>query len=239
MEDLYKLFRDEVTTASWSFYVWKSFNNIASKDHDIYTAINETALTWNIITHSLQSTFFITIGRLFDVDGDALSIHALLRACIDNIDQFNKASLRERKIREYKGNLPEWLDKYIEEAYEPTEKDFQMLRGETSKIQKQYEEVYRPIRNKVIAHKERETLENVDELFGKTNVTQLQDFIIFLHQIENIVFQLLYNGKLTQIGDHEFKEDEYVNSDVMKLLTGLKGLTRSSTTTRTKRAPVS
>jgi hypothetical protein len=239
MEDLLKLFRDEVTTASWSFFAWKAFNNIASADEDVYRAINETALTWNIVTHSLQSTFFITLGRLFDVDGDAFSVHALLRESINNIDQFSNDALRTRKINENKGMVPDWLDKYIEDAYEPTEQDFLRLRGEISKVQAQYEEIYRPIRNKVIAHKDRETLENVNELFGKTNVTQIQDFIIFLHQIENIVFQLLYNGKLTSIGDHAFDEEDYVHQDVNKLLTEIKGLTRRSRTTRPKRVPLS
>ena len=67
MEELLELFRDEADTASLSFHAWKAFNNVASSDEDVYRAINETALTWNTITHSLQSTLFITLGRLFNL----------------------------------------------------------------------------------------------------------------------------------------------------------------------------
>lgn len=239
MEELLKLFRDEVSTASYAFFTWKTFNNVASGDEDVYRAINETALTWNIVTHSLQSTFFITLGRVFDVDGDSFSVHALLRECINKIDEFSKESLKARKIRDANGQVPDWLEKYIDEAYEPTENDFLRLRGETSKIQRKYEEVYRPIRNKVIAHKDRDTLENVNELFGKTNINHIEEFIVFLHQIENIIFQLLHNGRLTNIGDHNFDDEGYVAHDVKKLLAEIKGLTRRSRRARTKRAPLS
>ena len=107
LENAYKIFRNEVTTAAWSFFVWKGFNNIASADKEIYWAINENALSWNIITHSLQSTFFITLGRLFDIDGEAFSVHSLLRSSIDNIDQFSLDNLRQRKIKANKGTVPD------------------------------------------------------------------------------------------------------------------------------------
>jgi len=218
MEKLLNEFRGEVTNATWSFFVWKEINNIASGDREIYQSLNKNAVSWNMITHSLQSNFFITLGRLFDVDGDAFSIHAFLRSCIKNIDQFSKESLRGRKLRESRGEYPDWLDEYIENAYTPTEDDFHRLRGETSKIHKQYEDIYRPIRNKVIAHKEKASLGNVEELFEKTNIGQIESFMFHLVQIQEIVFQLLYNGRLTQIGDHKFDEEEYVMSDVRALM---------------------
>ena len=92
------------------------------------------------------------------MDGDAFSVHAFLRCCIENIDQFGKKALRERNLRESREKNPKWLNKYINNAYVPTEKDFQRIKGETSKFQSQYVKIYRPIRNKVIAHKEKATL---------------------------------------------------------------------------------
>lgn len=107
---------------------------------------------------------------------------------------------------------------YLAGAYVPCEKDFQILRGETSKHQRKYEQIYRPIRNKVIAHKEQQTIENVDKLFGKTNIGQIQEFLNFLYQIEHIVFDLLYNGRLSEIGSYKFSEDNFVQKDVEGLL---------------------
>jgi len=224
MEDLkrlHKLFRNEVTTACWSFFVWKSINNIASGNKEIYNALNENALSWSIITHSLQNNFFVTIGRLFDTSGDAFSIHAFLRACIDNIDQFGIDALRKRKLLGISGEEPDWLDGYLEEAYVPSVEDFQRLRGEISKHQKDYEAIYRPIRNKVIAHKDRQTMENVNKLFGKTDIGQIEGFLWFLYQIENIVSDLLFNGRLAGIGHYTFAEDDFVAKDVSGLLARL------------------
>ncbi len=221
IEHLHKLFRNEVTTASWSFFVWKSINNIASDNKKIYNALGGNALSWSIITHSLQSNFFVTLGRLFDISGDAFSIHSFLRACIDNIDQFSIDALRERKLRGINGKEPDWLNEYLKEAYVPSEKDFQRLKGETSKYQKDYEAIYRPIRNKLIAHKEKQTMENVNELFGKTNISQIEDFLSFLYQIENIVSDLLFNGRLAGIGHYTFKEEDFVAKDISSLLAKL------------------
>lgn len=222
LEKAHKIFRDEVTTASSAFFVWKSFNNIASADRDIYRAVNANALSWNILTHSLQSTFLITLGRIFDSDGDAFSVHALIRSCISNIDQFGSEALRVRKIRANGGAVPDWLDEYMRNTYQPKKSDFLRLKGEVSKQQKIYIDIYRPIRNKVLAHKETATIGNADELFGRTNIGQIQDFIYFLNQIENIVFDLLHNGTLNKIGDYKFSEDERIHSDVEALLKKLK-----------------
>jgi hypothetical protein len=222
LEKALNIFRNEVSSVAWSFYVWKGFNEVASSDVDIYGAINKNALSWNIITHSLQSNFFITLGRLFDLDGDAFSVHVLLKSCIKNIDQFSLNALRERKIRGNNGVVPDWIDDYMKSAYQPTVTDIQRLRGEVSKWQKIYAEIYRPIRHKVIAHRERDTIENVGELYGKTNIGQIQEFIDFLHQIEKIVFDLLHNGTLNEVGFYRFTEDERAHADIGALLERLK-----------------
>jgi len=226
IETAHKIFRDEVTTASWSFFVWKSINNIAASDKDAYRALNENALSWITITHSLQSTFFITLGRLFDIDGDAFSVHAFLRSCLDHIDQFSLEEVRKRKIKINGGSTPEWLDRYMENAYQPKESDFQRLRGEVSKQQRVYEEIYRPIRHRVIAHKESASIDIESELFSKTNIGQIQEFINFMYQIHNIIFDLLYNGSLNEIGTYKFTEDKRVHDDVEALLKRLKSTSR-------------
>lgn len=223
IERLHQHFQAEVGTAAKAFFLWKAINNLASEDEEIYRGLNEQAFSWSILTHSLQTTFFIVLGRLFDTDGDAFSVHAFLRTCIENIGQFNKDALRKRKLAVSGGVVPEWLDEYMESVYVPEEKDFQIMRGELSKRQKQYEAVYRPIRNMVVAHKDAATLENVEALFGKTDVTEIEALLCFLHQIQEAVFQLLHNGRLTKIGDHCFGEEEYVVRDIHALLERLKG----------------
>ena len=222
VEEAFKLFRDEVSTATWAFYVWKHVNVIGSSDYTVRQALNLNAATWNVITHSLQTTFFITIGRIFDINGDAFSVHALLRFCIDNIEQFDARHIRDRKVADQNGFEPNWLDGYIEKAYEAKEEDFQRLKGEVAKHQKRYEEIYRPIRNKVMAHKEIASLSNVTEIFGRTNIAEIQGFLSLFGQIESVVFDLMYNGKLREIGDYELNEEQVMEKDTVSLLDRIK-----------------
>lgn len=222
IEELYKEFQRELNVACSSFYAWKNIHNIAAKDDKIYHALNKNSLSWNIILHSLQSTFFIAIGRLFDLNRKAFSVHSFLRAYIENIGQFSKNALRERKTKGSEADKLPWLDEYIEKSYQPNKEDFLKLKGEVSKRQKRYELIYKPIRDKVFAHKEFKEIKCIDELFKKAKIGEMQDLLCFLYQIERIIFQLLYNGKLMNIGDFTFNEEELVMKDIAGLLDKIK-----------------
>lgn len=222
VERLNQHFREEFAAAAHAFFLWKGINNCAAQDQAIHRGLNEQALLWNIITHSLQTTFFIALGRLFDTDGEAFSAHAFLRGCIASIEQFGVDALRARKISSAGGKEPDWLEKYMKDVYVPSLSDFQKLRGELSKRQAQYEEIYRPIRNQIFAHRDAKTMENVEALFGKTRIDQIEELLWFLYQIQQIVNQLLYNGLLAKIGDFDFSEEEHVVEDVRELLRRLR-----------------
>jgi hypothetical protein len=222
IEELYKEFDKELNLACWSFYTWKSIKNIAAEDKKILHALNKNPLSWNIILYSLQNAFFSAIGRLFDTDRRTFSIHTLLRTCIENIDQFNKDALRERKIKGSNMDKLPWLDGYIEKSYEPKKVDFQNLKSEVSKKQKLYDSGCKPIRDKIFAHKELKEIKRVDELFRKIKIGEIQNLLCFLYQIEKIMFEILYNGRLMNIGDFTFKEEEFVIKDIAGLLDKIK-----------------
>ena len=216
------MFSEEVTTASWSFFTWKSIHNIAAGDTEIVKALNENALSWRIIQHSLQSTFLITLGRMFDSDARSLTAHSLLDLCIKNLDQFGEDSLRDRKLRDQNGNVPDWLESYLEGTYRPTENNFKDLKAEVTKFKDIYLGNYQPIRHKLLAHKDMVTFEKRHELFERTDIGQIEDMLEFLFQIENIVWELLMNGRMTKVGDFDFSEAKRVDDDVGSLLEKLK-----------------
>jgi len=62
----------------------------------------------------------------------------------------------------------------------------------------------------------------VDELFRKANIGEIQELLCFLYQIKRIIFQLLYNGSLMNIGDFIFNEEELVMKDIAGLLDKIK-----------------
>ena len=222
IEKLYKEFQSEVNIACWSFYTWKNIRDIAAGDKKVHHALNRNPLSWNIILYSLQSTFFITIGRLFDTDGKSFSVHTFLRKCIKNIDQFSKDALRERKIKGSEADKLPWLDEFIEKSYQPNEEDFLKLKGEVSKRQKQYKSRCKPIRDKIIAHKDLKNIKCVDELFREVKIDEMQDLLCFLYQIKMIIRELLENGSWWNIGYFTFNEEEFVMKDIAGLLDKIK-----------------
>lgn len=218
--DLMKLsekFSNEYKIVAQSFFTWKLINNIASNNEKVLIGLSENSSTWNIILYSLQATYFIALRRIFDNDNEAFSADSLLKFCIDNISEFGKDKIAERKMSD-NSSRPEWLDKYLEGVYQIEQKDIQMLRGELSKQKKKYEEKFRAIVNKTIAHSEIKYLENANSLFIGATIDDMEEIIDFLFQIKMILFDLLHNGKFRQIGSYQFKEEDYVTKDVNSLL---------------------
>jgi len=221
MQRSFNIYGNEVEAVCQTFFLWKGIHDIARNNEDIFNGLNESPLSWNTITFALQNYYFILLGRLFDTDGDSFSAHTFLRNCIENIEQFSKENLRKRKTEIASGDLS-WLDEYIENAYEPTEDDFQKLRGAITKHKKIYEKIYRPIRNKVIAHKDQETISVQEELYKKTDIGEIEDILNILFQVKEVVYQLLHNGRLCNIGDFKFNEEDYVVTDAEKMLNFIK-----------------
>jgi hypothetical protein len=53
IERLHQHFCEEFAAAAHAFFLWKGINNFAVENPEIRRGLNEQALPWNIITHSL------------------------------------------------------------------------------------------------------------------------------------------------------------------------------------------
>lgn len=182
VEVLLKEYRGDVNIAASSFYAWKTINNLAANDQEVFHALNRHALSWRIIAHSLQVTFFAALGRIFDRDARSVTVHGLLAVCKKEIAQFSKPALEARRLKEANGVRPEWLSDYLEEVYEPVTTDFDALAQIASQHEWTYTSKYQPIRHKVIAHKDLATIGFRDALFSKTNIAEVEKILQFLHQ---------------------------------------------------------
>lgn len=209
----YQEYCNEVHKILGSYLYWRMLLKRAFEERDLLEALNRTPLSWIITRHSLQVTLFITLGRVFDADNDAFSVDDLLKCCIENIEVFSLESLKKRKIESQNGKEPEWLSKYIQNAYEPVVADFQRLRGETTKHRKVFEEIYRPIRHKLIAHNDKEYMEKADELWSETNIGEIEKIIWFLHDLKETLFNTYQNGRKPELlgsePDVAFYENDY------------------------------
>ena len=197
-------------------------NKRSADDKELLIALNRTPLSWIVTRHSLQVNLFITLGRIFDTDNDAFSVDDLLKCCIEDIEIFSLENLRERKVEGQNGVEPEWLQEYIENAYEPNIEDFNRLRGEFSKRRRIFEDVYKPIRHKIIAHNDKAYMDNIDELWSKTNIDELEKIIWFLNDLKVTLFETYSNGYKPILKNIEPNLEFYEN-DFSKLLEIIKG----------------
>ncbi len=70
------------------------------------------------------------LGRVFDTDGDSVSIDDLIKSCISDINLFSKSSLKKCKLQNH--NAKEWIDSYMEDVYVPVELDFTFCKSTIS-----------------------------------------------------------------------------------------------------------
>lgn len=218
INELLKEIDKEITVAAQAFFAWKSIHSVAAKDKNIVKAINTNALSWNIYLHSLQTTFFIAIGRIFDVNPQSCSIHLLFRQCTENIEKFHKSSLEQRKIDEAAGVRPDYLNTFLQNVYEPKEADFKKLKKNVSRVQKCYEDKFRRIRHKVFAHNDSEYIANPGDLFANATIDDAEDILNTLYKVERVIWDLYTNGKEINLGYWELKEEEYILKDTESLL---------------------
>jgi len=153
-KEYHELFSNEVYRATTFYIFWNKLQNEPVNDKKLLAAFNVSPLSWIAIRYSMMVGLIMTLGRIFDTDSDSVSVDDLIKSCIIEIDLFSKDSLRKRKLAQ-SGFKKEWIEEYMNNSYEPTEKDFQMLKPSINKYKKTYQEYYRPIRHKIFAHSDK------------------------------------------------------------------------------------
>lgn len=189
-----EIFRTEAQAGAQFLYANLAINAILGKNKRALNAVNRTPLFWKINMGALQTSFFIVLGRIFDQNSNH-NIDKLLRiAQNNNIGIFSKAALAGRKRRE-SHDADKWLPEYLKDVYEPTNADFTRLRREVANYRKIYERNYRDIRRKIFAHKEVSEAVDVEKLFSRTNIRELQKVFVFVNALYEALWQLLHNGR--------------------------------------------
>src|SRR6266480_4226622 len=96
-------YSNEMHITASSFFAWKSINNLAATDSRILQALQPNALSWNIIAHSLQVTFFTALGRIFDRDSRSLTVRSFISKCQEHIAEFSKPAFEARRLTDARG----------------------------------------------------------------------------------------------------------------------------------------
>lgn len=186
-------FRRESATASQYIYAEMAIQHAASKSKKLLNRLNNTPIFWLSCSAALQSSAYISLGRIFDATSNH-NIAALLDSMEKNLKLFQREGLASRK-RNGSEIDPPWLSEYLESAYYPTIKDINRLRALVEKYRVIYERAIKPARNKYLAHREKEEHAEVKALFARGTVRELWRLTIFLHQLYGVLWEQLHNGR--------------------------------------------
>lgn len=186
-------FRHESSIAAQYIYAEMAIQHATSKSKKLLGRMNITPRFWIACGAALQTSAYISFGRIFDVTSK-FNVNALLDAMEKNLDLFQRDALARRKT-DCQSENPAWLSQYLAKAHYPTIKDVARLRELVEKYRAVYERAIKPARNKYFAHREKEEASNVQALFKGATLRELWKLASFLLQLNEVLWQQLHNGK--------------------------------------------
>ncbi|HXN46544.1 MAG TPA: hypothetical protein VN893_07875 [Bryobacteraceae bacterium] len=170
-----QLLSTEIEAAIVIYYTYEEINRLAVHDKRVLRSLNEDPLFWRTQVHCLQASLFLTLSRIFDLEANAHTIHTLINATLGNLQLFSAAALSSRKMSG--GPRPDWLDSFVASAWIPTNaKELRHLKTSLAPHTRRFQEVYRPIRHAIYAHRLMSDEQAGVQLFGGTNRERLQRF---------------------------------------------------------------
>jgi hypothetical protein len=221
--DHLKIVSAEIENAFILFYTYEELNRLESNDSAVLDVLNADALFWKTYRNATVSSLFMTMGRIFDVAADAITIKTLLQITLGNLQLFSKDALRARKIG--KGPEPEWLDGFMAQAWVPTKPaELRHLQKVLNTHAARFKETYVPVRHAVHAHRLMSDDRAGDELYPKTNRKELGKTLHFLRDLIDALQHLYDNGAEPMLGQRDFAEHEKrARSAIEKVLRKLVG----------------
>lgn len=186
-------FRNEANLAARYMYAEMAIQHAASKSSKLLNRLNRTPTFWITCGSALQSSAYISIARIFDVKSD-YNVNALLKSMEDNLSIFQKDALESRK-RIGNTTEPEWLEDYLLKAYYPKIKDVERLQKKVSEYRVIYDKAIKPVRNKYLAHREKQDSNEVANLYAGGKLKELWRVCSFLLQLHSLLQELFFNGK--------------------------------------------
>jgi hypothetical protein len=188
----------QVEDALAVYYTFEQINGLAGTDADVLDALQRDALFWNVQKHALQTTLIIILGRIFDISGDAYSVHRLMRDAAATFGLFSHAALRIRKQRL---NLsPRDLADYFIGLWEPNPDCFRPLRRALAPHVRRYKNVYRPLRDKLYAHSLTNDPADIQGLFANTNRAELEETLLTVREVVGLIQEMYQNGSEPVLG---------------------------------------
>jgi AbiU2 len=174
-------------------YTELTIHQQAGLDRTLFETINRHAGFWNVIFGSLQSSGIIALGRMYDDDAQTLSLPKLLEYVETHPGIFSHSAFQTRKINS--GMSPAMAAGMVENEPPFQLADLKPLRDEFDAIKKIWDKEFKPIRHEVFAHASRLTQQEIEELFSKTLVEELENLTVFPLRLTNLLWELYTNAR--------------------------------------------
>jgi hypothetical protein len=157
--------------------------------------MNETSLFWLTVESAMLQSTFIALGRIFDQDSPH-NIDRLMKTATDGRESiFSREALAARMRATPSDLSADAIDNFVSHAFEPSAADFRSLRKKIKEMRKIYVERYRDVRDKFFAHNEVADLGEANTLLEGTTVDQTKALLASLDALDNMLWQLLHNGR--------------------------------------------
>ncbi len=197
-----KQLEKNLNEAIGAFYVYDSIVKKAWENKAFLNQVNENKYFWKSILYSLQSTYFISLGRLFDNSSATLSINAFISKCLSNIHIFSKSELKKRRLKDFSNEIE--LDNYIANTIEPSKQELGSIQKIIKSYNEEYQLIYKDIRNKVFGHSEITTKQELDNLFSKTSRDKLDEIFTMLTHLFSEFYNLYHNGHKLKLSNKPY-----------------------------------
>jgi hypothetical protein len=186
-------FRHETAIAAQYLYAEMAVQHAASKSRKLLRRLNNTPRFWGVHMAATQTAAYVTLARIFDTTSN-FNVNALLNSFEANLQLFSRQALAGRKS-EGSSNRPDWLEAYLNRAHYPTSKDVERLRTHVIRHRKFYDRAIKPVRNKYLAHREKQESTEVQALYGLGKVKEICKTVTFLLALHEALGEQYMNGR--------------------------------------------
>jgi hypothetical protein len=195
----------EIEDAVVIHHTAEEINRLALHDGKVLKALQRDSVFWQTQIHCLQTSLFLTLSRIFDTGANTRTIHTLLNSTLANVHLFSASALAARKATGR--TKPKWLDDYIARAWIPSSAtDLRRLKIALKPYATRFEQVYRPIRHAIFAHRLMTNAEAGATLFQNTSRDEITKILDFLHDLIDAILDLYLNGVKPELGKRDFTE---------------------------------
>lgn len=218
-----------INYAARSFYYHLHLNESVLDGSIEFEAINKCARFWLDYRSMTLQTCFILLGKVFSNKHQGksnYSIHELSNSL--TVEYFSLEKLRERKMAG--GNYKDWIDDYIKNAHELSQKNIRDIKKKLRQAHREWEDI-KGMRNKVFAHGEILSEEEKQLLFASVTRTKIEGIIQTLLNVMHVLQQAEINGQEPDFNYIDNRPNRTAELEVKALLDLMaKGYTSTLTT---------